>query len=413
MAFTTTTATNILKNRYIGPINEQLEQSSVLWAELKKEVIKVSGKNWTVPLHTRRNLSAGTGRAEMGTLPTASEQQYSQAIIPKAHQYGTFEISGPAFTAMRDDAGAFARALSSEAEGLADDMIKSFNRQFHSDGTDALAYWFAADDDSTYLVSDNQGNPFTHLQVGHVVDVIDASDNSTVLGTLTITGLSIGTTSVTVTATETVAFSGSAAGDYAVIDDTLGLQMMGIRGIISASNPPLLSGGLHGIPVSGNDFWQAQVFDNPAGAGTNRALSSLLMRKPISAIASRSNARQQDIKFILTSYEGYDEYYNLCLAEKRQVNTLKLDSGFKGLDFSGIPVVPDPDCRKNVYYYIVPKSLAIYQDAPLDWMERDGNMLHRRENTDSYFARMFMYANLGTRARNQNAVLRDVAISVA
>jgi hypothetical protein len=240
MAFTTTTATNILKNRYIGPINEQLEQSSVLWAELKKEVIKVSGKNWTVPLHTRRNLSAGTGRAEMGTLPTASEQQYSQAIIPKAHQYGTFEISGPAFTAMRDDAGAFARALSSEAEGLADDMIKSFNRQFHSDGTDALAYWFAADDDSTYLVSDNQGNPFTFLQVGHVVDVIDASDNSTVLGTLTVTGLSIGTSSVTVTATETVAFSGSAAGDYAVIDDTLGLQMMGIRGIINNTNPPLL-----------------------------------------------------------------------------------------------------------------------------------------------------------------------------
>lgn len=410
MAFTTTTATNILKNRYIGPINEQLEQSSVLWAELKKEVIKVSGKNWTVPLHTRRNLSAGTGRAEMGTLPTASEQQYSTAIIPKAHQYGTFEISGPAFTAMRDDAGAFARALSSEAEGLADDMIKAFNRQFHSDGTDALGYWPAADNATPFTLSDNQGNGFTFIQVGHVLDVVDASDNSTILGTITVTGVTPAANGQTVDIAATGAVAGTAQGDYAVIDDTLGLQMMGIRGIINNVNPPLLSGGLHGIPVSGNDFWQAQVFTN---SGVNRTLSSLLMRKPISAIASRSNARQQDIKFILTSFEGYDEYYNLCLAEKRQVNTLKLDSGFKGLDFCAIPVVPDPDCRKNVYYYIVPKSMAIYQDAPLDWMERDGNMLHRRENTDSYFARMFMYANLGTRARNQNALLGDISISVA
>lgn len=414
MAFTTTTATNVLKNRYLGPIREQLENSSVLWSEINKETtIKVSGKNWTVPLHNRRNLSAGTGVVEMGTLQTPSEQGYTTLVVPRALQYGRGEISGPTFSAMRDDAGAFIRALASETEGLARDMIKSFNREFHSDGTDALAYTVGADDTTPINVSDGQLNPFIFAKVGDNLDVLDASSFPTITllntGALVVSSLTPAATNVALAWTGGT-LSGTAAGDVLVKTGTGGQQLMGIRGLISNVDPPLLSGGLEGIPVAGNAFWTSQVFSN---AGVVRPLTSLLMRKVMSAVAMNSDYKDKDIKFVLTSYEGADEYYNVCNTEKRQVNTLKLDSGFEGLNFCGVPVIADPDCRKNTMYFIVPESMAIFEQAPLDFMEKDGSVLHRRESQDSYFFTMYFYGQLMTYARNANGLLGDIQISVA
>ncbi len=408
--FTTTTATNILKNRYIGPIREELENSSVLFSEIKKETrIKVSGKNWTVPLHTRRNLSAAMGRAENIALQTASEQGYSVAVIPPAYQYGRIEISGPSFAATRDDAGAFLRALSSEVEGLSRDMIKGFNRQFHSDGVDALAYATGADDATPATVDDNKGNPFTFLRVGDTVDWLDASASYAVIGTASvISSLTPGASNVSVAWTGGSP-TGSADGDPLVLTGTGGNQLMGIAGIVDNADPPLLSSGLHGIAAT-NAYWNAQVNSN---SGTLRPLTNLLMRKVLSSIATNSDFKDSDVKFLLCSYEVQDEYYNLLVDTKRHPVTLQLDGGFTGLDVCGIPVVADPDCRKNVLYYIVPESMRIFEAAPLDWFDKDGNVLHRREDKDAYTGTMFTYMNLGTTARNANGLLEDIQISTS
>lgn len=414
MSFTLTTANSILKNRYIGPIREQLECSSVLFSEIKKETrLKLSGKNWTVPLHITRNLSAGTGRAEAATLPTPSQQNYTVAIVPNTYQYGRIQITGPTFEAAKDDAGAFVRALASETEGVARDMIKAFNRQLHSDGVDGMAYKTDATNSTPFNVDDGKGNMFAFLRVGDVVDVLNQSASYAVLSgsPLTITSLTLQPSTNNVS----VAFTGgplvgSATLNPLVITGTSGFQLMGIRGIITNADPPLLSGGLHSIPVSGNNFWRSQVFNN---SGTLRQLTTLLMRHVLSAIAMNSDFKDRDVEFILTSYDCYDEYYNVVVSDKRQVNTLQLDGGFKGLDFCGIPVIPDPDCVRNRFYFIVPESLRFFESAPLDWMEKDGSVLHRREDLDMYTGTMFAYFNLGTTARNANGLLDDIAISVA
>ena len=56
-------ASNVLKVRYIGPIREQINQKIVLLSRLEKEegFIDVSGKTFTVPKHTGRNVSALMG----------------------------------------------------------------------------------------------------------------------------------------------------------------------------------------------------------------------------------------------------------------------------------------------------------------------------------------------------------------
>lgn len=415
MAFDLSAASNVLKVRYLGPIREQLNQASILMSRIARDEtsVGVSGKSFTVPLHTGRNTAAGVGRADGGQLPSAGTQSYQTAVIPNAYLYGRIRVSGPAIRAARDNAGAFVRAVESEIQGVTRDMRRSMNRQLHGDSRDALAFTAAnASSTTAFTVDDNQSNAFVHLPTGAVtLDLIKGTDNSTVtlasgsftLGSANSSGtnyaITVATTSITTT-----------AGDYLVYPGTLGYQMMGIYGIINNNDPVVPNGGgartgLHGLAVATYPFWAAQVYTN---SGTKRDLSLALMQKPFSAIATNSDFNEDDVKFLLCSYGMRDKYVDLLVAEKRFVNTMKLDGGFSGVEYNGIPLVPDPQCRKNTIFYIVPESLRIFRTSDFDWMDRDGAVLARVPDYDQYDAILFHYGNLGTTARNANGILGDV-----
>lgn len=413
MALNLTNASNVLKVFYRGPIREQLNGSTILLSRIEREDdVKAVGKTFTVPLRTGRNQSAGAGRVDGGTLPTNGNQAYSVLTIPNKYVYGQIRVTGPTIAASRTDAGSFVRALDSEIRGLTRDFKRSINRQMHSDGTDALAFWTAADNTSGTDVDDGQGNAFVHLETqAMTLDLIDATDHTTKLGDSIV--VTLGAESATVFAiTWTGSVSGSADGDYLTMEDTIGSQMMGIRGIISASDPPDagggLSSGLHGLAVASNAWWKAQDYNN---SGTNRALSLALMQKPLSAIAVKSDFEERDVKFLLGNVYIRDEYIKLLVADKRFVNTLQLDGGFEGVDFNGKPFVVDPQCRRNVIYYVTPASMKIFRTSDFDWMERDGSMFSRVNNTDAYEATMFHYGDLAVTARNANGILADITES--
>jgi len=406
MAFDLSAAGNVLKTRYLGPMREQLNNKTVLLNKIGRRDMMISGKNFTIPLHSSRNASAGVGRADGGTLPTAGQQGYETAVVPNAYLYGRIEITGPTIRAARDNAGAFVEAVKSEVNGLTRDFSRAFNRQLHSDGTDALAYWTTADNTTGTDVDDNQGNAFVHLPSSGTLtcDLIDASDHATKLGdSIVVTLGAKAATNYAITWTGTV--SGSADGDYLVLEDTLGNQVMGIAGIIDDANPPLLAGGLHGLPVASKPFWKSQIFD---ASGTKRDLTLALMQEPISAIAVNSDFDEGDIKFLLSNYNIRDKYVSLLVADKRFVNTMTLDGGFKAVDFNGIPLVPDPQCRRSTIWYMVPEALTILRTSDFDWAEKDGAVLSRVANKDAYEAYMFHYGNLACTARNALAALHDL-----
>lgn len=408
MAFDLSAASNVLKVRYIGPIREQLNGSTVLMSRIMRDdaSANVSGKTFTLPLHTSRNSNAGLGMADGGTLQSAGQQGYETAVVPNAYLYSRIKVTGPTIRAARDNAGAFVTAVESEIKGVTKDMKRAINRQLHSDGTDALAYWTTADDTSGTNVDDNQGNAFVHLPAGGTLtcDLIDATDNATVLGNdIVVTLGAKAAANYAITWTGTV--SGSADGDYLVQKDTLTYQMMGLRGIISASNPPLLSGGLHGLPVASKTFWKGQEFK---ASGTKRDLTLALMQEPLSSIATNSDFDEGDVKFLLSNYNIRDKYVSLLVSEKRFVNTMKLDGGFSGVEFNGIPLVPDPQCDRSTIWYVVPESLRIFRTSDFDWMDKDGAVLARVAGEDAYEAVLFHYGNMGVIARNANAVLGDL-----
>ena len=316
--------------------------------------------------------------------------------------------------ATRTNLGAFVRAVDDEVKGGTRDMKKAYNRQLNSNGIDWLGYWTAADDSSGTNIDDGRGNGFVHL--GHGATTCDLINVSS--GTVTKVGDSIvvtlgaeGSNVFAVTWTGTV--SGSADADILVPEDTTasgaaaaGYSMMGIDGIIADTNPPLLdSAGLHALPVATYGWWKAQVFGN---SGTNRALTLALMQSPLSQIAVRSDYDESDVKFLMGNVWIRDKYEQLLIADKRHVNTLKLDGGFTGLDYSGKPFVIETQCKRNTIFYITPETMKIFRNADFDWMDLDGKIWHRRENKDSYFATLFHYGDLGCVARNGNGKLTDL-----
>jgi len=374
-----------------------------------------AGKTFTIPLHTTRNTSAGSGRADGGTLPTAGQQGYVTAVVPNAYVYGQIQVTGPTIRAARDNAGAFVTAIESEITGLTRDTKKAVNRQLHGDGRDALAIWTDTDGATPSVVDDGQGNAFVHLPTSGTItcdvyagtthDAYTAFTTKLTGGDSVIFTLGAKAAANYAISWSTGAITTPADGDYLVMEDTHGYQMMGIRGIIDDADPPLLAAGLHGLDVATYPWWKAQMF---GASGVKRDLTLALMQDPISAIAVNSDFTENDIAFLLGNYGVRDKYVSLLVADKRFVNTMKLDGGFTGVEFNGIPFVVDPQCRRNTIWYIVPESMRIYRTSDFDWMDRDGSTLARTGTSDAYNATLVAYMNLGCHARNANAALEDI-----
>jgi len=411
MPFNMSAASNVLKVRYIGTVREQLNNEILLFKQLTKQIQMVSGKDFTVPLHTSRNVAAAIARQDGDDLPNAGQQGYTTTLVPNKYLYSRIMVTGPTIAATRDNAGAFVEAIQSEVDGVTRDMKRAINRMLHGDGTDALAYWNAAADATPAGLDDGQGNNFVYVSGTDRLALVDASALPTVAylstGGPTTNGIDF-TVSRTAGGTYQAAWStgavaGSGIGDFLVKDQTLGNAMMGIRGVISNVNPPL--GPLQGIDALANEYWQAQVFGN---GGTLRQLAFEDMQEVIDAIATNSDYTESDIKFILTSHGMRRAYYKLCVAERRHVNTMKLDGGFTALDFNGLGLVADSQCRKNVMYFVVPDTMSIFRTSDFDWADLDGSYLSRVANKDAYEGYLFHYGNLACLSRNGNGLLSDL-----
>jgi hypothetical protein len=376
-----------------------LNNSTVLLSMLERDssTQDVYGKNFTVAIHKGRNLSAGRGTSDGGTLPTAGNQAYANAIVPNKYTYGAIKVTGPTIRATRDNAGAFVRAVESEIQGVMVDMKRAINRQFHGDGKDALAFWTTTDTDGAAVaVDDNQGYAFTHLPLGQAVvcDLIDTDNDTVNADSVSVVLGAESATSYNIVVTGTI--SSGADGDYLVLDDTLGYQKMGLQGIIGTGDPVVPAGGgtltgLHGLAVATETWWKSQVIGSESA---RRDLAFSDIQRLFSAIGKNSSYSEADIKALLCSYETRDKYVELATNERQYFNTLTLDGGFKAVDHNGVPLVPDNQCRRGTIYAIVPDALRIFQTSDFEWMEEDGAILSRIAGEDAYGATLFHYGDL-------------------
>lgn len=404
----TTTGANILKTVYLPAMSKLLDDGTPLLKMIEKKITPVEGNNFKFAIHRGRNVASGVGRTEGAALPTPGEQGHVQATVPFKSIYSSIEVTGQVMAAARSNKGSFVRALDNEMQRSMVDTKRSLNRQVNGDGTGALFYSTGVDDTTPANFDDGLGNVVNRAYYGAEVaslDVIDASDNVTSLGTRVFTRGADGT-GVTAFTWTGGAITGVADGDYAIYTGSTASEMVGIQAIISASNPITLAGGLHGLPVASYPDWVAQVTGSDA---SRQDLTFNAIQQLLSRITSESAIDQRDIKILHCHQSIADTYAELCRNERVFHNTVELDGGFEAIAYSGIPVVPDVQCRRNALYAITPASLSIAQMAPLEWIEEDGAVLFRVPGNgttyDKYGATARVYQEVLCHARNQNGVL--------
>ena len=114
------TLSTILKEYYLGPVTEQLNNEVLLLSRLEAKSEDLVGKRAYVPLHWGRSGGVGA-RSEAAALPSAGKQQYERAVYDLKYLYGRVEVTGPSMAKTKNEAGAFLQALNLAQKILKED----------------------------------------------------------------------------------------------------------------------------------------------------------------------------------------------------------------------------------------------------------------------------------------------------
>ncbi len=142
--------------------------------------------------------------------------------------------------------------------------------------------------------------------------------------------------------------------------------------------------------------------------GGQRAISDKLMNKMFDTIEKKAG-KDYGPNVVFTTRAIRREIIELWQADRRFVNTMELDGGWKGLEFNGIPILVDNDAIDGEIYFLTTRDLQIYRMSDYDWMSKDGAILSRISGYDAYEAVLFRYAELGVKRRNTQGVICDVS----
>lgn len=385
MAFDLAAANAVLKEDYLGPVREQLNNDNPVINKLVQNKQEATGKRFFVPLHYGRNNGIGY-RAEGAALPVAGNQKYKESTANVKYLYGGIEITGPTIKAMRNDKGAFIRALESEMKGLTKDLKDQRARALFGDGTGKLAT-FAVNTSVNTLTVDK----IKYFQVGMNIDIVNSG------GTVAVSNRQI--TAID-KANKTITISGAAVTtantDFAVVMGDYNIEIMGLGGIMSQTLT------LQGIAPGTDTWWKPNRIAN---GGTPRAISQALMRQAID-LAEHEGSQ---IGMITTSYGVRAALEALMQQNVRFVKPMDLEGGYKVLEYDGIPIMVDRYHESNRMYFMDAGEIDLYQLSDFEWMEDDkGAALAPVPGYDKYAATMFCYETLVTYKRNAHTELADI-----
>lgn len=394
-----------LKIDYLPAIREQLENATILLSKVERNTRDVSGKQWQLTAHYMRNSGVGAG-SETG-LPTAGQQKYKNPYGTVKYNRGRIQISGPVIKASKNDKGAMIRAMESEIEGVTRDLKKDVNYQLMNAGTAVRALVNGDPGTGTTLTLDTPGTRWMHD--GMKLDILNPSGGAPRSGSTDVEITSVDSdTQVTVSAALDAAVADN---DYVVransTDDAgTSYEMMGLKGIVDDGT---YVDSLHNLSRTTYPWWKCAVHADDDNGGTLRGLSNELIQKSITAVEKQGG----EVSMILSDHDMRDAYVALQAGDKRHVNTLTLDGGWKALEYSSggngsIPWVADPDMIPNTIFFLDMQHLQLMEMSGWEWMDEDGAVLSRVSGSDAYEAVLFKYADLATDRPRAFSFLRDV-----
>ena len=387
----------VLKYKMIGPIQKQFPEGLVLLNRIRRtgDHIDGSGRNVRIPVLLGLSQAIGA-RAEDATLPTAAASRYVESVTTLKHNYGSIKVGGPTIRASKGNAAAFVAAVTSEIENMMLSFKQDINRQLFGYGTGALCLTTGAASGQTLTV-DTPGAQY--IKVGMLLDAY-TSGGTAHATSIEVESVNEDTNVITFTAASTL--TSVVENDILYRAGSRNIENMGLRGIID--DDTLLS-SLQSIDSGTYTDWQGKVYD---AAGTNRTMTLKLIQQA----SSHAEKQGRGPTGIVGSYNMRDKYVDLLVADKRFVNTLKLDGGFSAVEYNGKPIIPDADAYPNTFFMMNEPLLAIVETGPPNWAQEDGSILHKVSQKDTYEADLYWDSEFVCKRRNAQVILGDITETV-
>jgi hypothetical protein len=408
---TLTTADAILKDLYVGPVVEQLNQKSYMIDQIERQTeftVDHHGRRAIVPVHKSRNRGRGS-RGDGGVLPTAGYQTWEDAIIPITRHYQAIELTDASIKATSTNNGAFVNLLDAEVKGATKDMKKDVNRQIWGTGDGLLASVAAT---ATTTVGPITVDSIQYLHVGDPVDVLRRTDASTLAGGSGNAVVSLDAANKTVTLSAAV--GGTIATTFGIyLAGSYGQEMQGMQSIVATSRT------LHSInsATAGNEFWNSQV----RNVGTQAASPATAGETSFELISDDvGQTGQGDTEVFVTTRGIRRRLADTFQSTKRFTNNqaVQIHGGYSAIMVASgngeVPVVIDDDAPKGSVFAIDKSALRWFQQWGPGFIEspQDGTVFHLKNGSvagtheATWQAYLGWYATLGSVAPNRLGRLR-------
>lgn len=394
------TLSNIMKEFYLAPIQDQFNQEILVTQMLPTDAENLEGLEAVIPLHSARSGGIGA-RGENVLLPTAGNQAYKQAKFDLKYHYARIQVSGPAISKTKSDAGAFAQALKEELNRIKDDVMLDFARQLYGDGTAQIATISVGATSATQTLTSAETLSKGFIYVGMVLDCGTAAAPTTSFSAKTVTDVDVANvqitlnTSVTTTTNHLIFRSGNA------VDATTIYEMdAGLSKLLSTSANTV---GTIDASTTGNRIWD-NLRDTTGGAVT---LSSLMVN---SNKVNNAGGRADQVAVITTPgimrrlFETDD-----FKSQVRFVNSQTLRGGFESISFTAgagtYNVAADRLAPWGKLFFLHKPHFRLFSPGDWDFLSRDGLTIRWVTDYDAFQAVLYRYANLGTDRRNTSLVM--------
>lgn len=358
MAGMTMAAANaLLKNIYLGPINNQLKTKSVIMDRWKKTARWITQDGLQVVFAMTSGWPRGQGtRPDGAPLPPAGQSIERQCLIPVVTNYSRIQSTGKAMRASQSNKGAFASVWSNEKKNQMLSFIRDENRMCcRGNGVGTIA-----------AVSANiTGGATTTITVDSTVDIqqgdrleiwTNPGPGTGTYGELVVVATVPTSTTFTVATAVINSYTASAVimliregskdsepyGETAIVDN--GSNLITFQNLSRTVEP-----------------WLQAYVDDP---GTPTALTLADMR------SAKTYAEKADaFPIIHCTYELRDAYLALCQQQNFSFNTMDFDRGFhrKAISFDGLPIFPDDQLPVGYMNFTDESQMTVHQQAEIQW----------------------------------------------
>lgn len=386
---TITTVAEALRTYYQGPIIKQLnENSGPLFAALKKKNMSAPGNTFKFPLQYGRHGGIGA-RGENDDLPTPSARKNKQGEAAVKNLFARIALTDKLLKGSKDSRMAFVDELTEQMANVTVDANDMIRRNFCGDHFGVMGTVSAAVTAGTSVVVVGNIEAFYE---GQVVDILTSEASYTVTAK-EIIDVDRDTNTIKFGSNVTVLKD-----DKIVLTGNYGKELTGLKEIFTKDNT------LYGIDRSTAKWFNPQVFDKTSG-GNPTAFDSLWMAKAMKVIDNRSG---ETPSFFVCSDGVELAYVNEQNTYKRNIETMKVDGGYKLLTYNGTPITAEKYCTKETMMLINMDNFMLAQLSDWDWLDADGAILSRISNKPAFEATMALYAELVCKKPSAQAIIKGI-----